>query len=237
MYSIAFSPKELLSIPNEKFAFNHKTFDACFGFNAFFGNTYPQDTGQCDQSDIQFMHERLFGSLRWRHNGHDGVSNHQHHHCLLNPLFRRRSKKTLKLRVTGLCVGNSPATSEFPAQMASNAENDSIWWRHHGLLCYHIQDNDPLFLLYQYKERRAKRGDHTLDEVIGGGCAGLQSGQAHGIYENKKTGVHLRVNYRFLLNWWRFWRHQAISWTNVDLWSVKTCDKPLWAISREIPHP
>ena len=38
-------------------------------------------------------------------------------------------KKTLKLRVTGLCVGNSPG--EFPAQMASNAENVSIWWRHH----------------------------------------------------------------------------------------------------------
>ena len=24
-------------------------------------------------------------------------------------------------------------TGEFPAQMASNAENASIWWRHHGL--------------------------------------------------------------------------------------------------------
>ena len=23
-------------------------------------------------------------------------------------------------------------TAEFPAQMASNAENGSIWWRHHG---------------------------------------------------------------------------------------------------------
>ena len=147
MYSIAFSPKELLSIPNEQFASNHETFDACFWFNALFGNTYPQDTGQCDQSDIEFMLGRLFGSLRWCHNGHDGVSNHQHHHCLLDPLFRRRSKKTSKLRVAGLCVGNSPGTGEFPAQMASNAENVSIWWRHHGLLCYHIQDNDPLFLL------------------------------------------------------------------------------------------
>ena len=36
-----------------------------------------------------------------------------------------------KLRVTGLCAGNSPVTGEFPAQMASNAENVSIWWRHH----------------------------------------------------------------------------------------------------------
>ena len=29
--------------------------------------------------------------------------------------------------------GNSPGTGEFPAQMASNAENVSIWRRHHGL--------------------------------------------------------------------------------------------------------
>ena len=36
-----------------------------------------------------------------------------------------------KLRVTGLCAGNSPVTGEFPAQMPSNAENISIWWRHH----------------------------------------------------------------------------------------------------------
>ena len=70
-------------------------------------------------------------SLRWRHNGRDGVSNHQPHDCLLNRLFRRRSKKTSKRRVTGLCAGNSPGTGEFPAQMASNAENVSIWWRHH----------------------------------------------------------------------------------------------------------
>ena len=44
-------------------------------------------------------------SLHWRHNDHDGVSNHQPHGCLLNHLFRRRSKKTPTLRVTGLCVG------------------------------------------------------------------------------------------------------------------------------------
>ena len=73
-------------------------------------------------------------SLRWRHNGHDSVSFHQPHDCLLNRLFRRRSKETSTLHVTGLCVGNSPGTGEFPAQMASNAENLSIWWRHHGFL-------------------------------------------------------------------------------------------------------
>ena len=70
-------------------------------------------------------------SLLWRHSGPDSVSNHQPHECLLNRPSRHRSKKTSKLRVTGLCAGNSPETGEFPAQMASNAENVSIWWRQH----------------------------------------------------------------------------------------------------------
>ena len=30
-------------------------------------------------------------------------------------------------------MGNSPVTGEFPAQMASNAANFSIWWRHHDM--------------------------------------------------------------------------------------------------------
>ena len=70
-------------------------------------------------------------TLQWRHNGHSGVSSHQPHTCLLDRLFRRRSKKTSKLRVTGLCEGNSPVTGDFPAPRTSNAENVSIWWRHH----------------------------------------------------------------------------------------------------------
>ena len=41
--------------------------------------------------------------------------------------------KTSKLRVTGPCAGNAPGTGEFPAQMSSNAENASIWWRHHEI--------------------------------------------------------------------------------------------------------
>ena len=69
--------------------------------------------------------------ITWRHNERDGISNQQPHDCLLNYLFRRRSKKTSKFRVTGLCEGNSPVTGEFPAQRANSAENVSIWWRHH----------------------------------------------------------------------------------------------------------
>ena len=59
------------------------------------------------------------------------ISNHRHLAYLLNRLFRRRSKKTSKLRVMGPCAGNSPVAGEFPSQRTSNAENVSIWWRHH----------------------------------------------------------------------------------------------------------
>ena len=82
--------------------------------------------------DVDFEMNNPLLPLQWRRNEFDGVSNHQPQHCLLNRLFRRRSKKAWKLRVTGLCVGNSAVTGEFPAQRASSAENVSIWWRHHG---------------------------------------------------------------------------------------------------------
>ena len=90
-------------------------------------------------------------ALRWRHNGHDSVSNRQPHDCLLNRLFRRRWKKTSKLRVTGLCAGYSTGTGEFLAQRASNAENVSIWWRHHGfneISTIFLHSDFPHSLLY-----------------------------------------------------------------------------------------
>ena len=61
---------------------------------------------------------------RWR-------LNHRLLDGLIKRLFRRRTKKTSKLRVTGLCEGNSPVTGEFPSKRTSNAENVFIWWRHH----------------------------------------------------------------------------------------------------------
>ena len=82
--------------------------------------------------------------LQWRCNKRDGISNHRRLDCLLNRLFRPKSKKTSKLRVTDLCEGNSPVTGEFPAQMACNAENVSISWRHHEMSLSNIQS----FLLH-----------------------------------------------------------------------------------------
>ena len=89
---------------------------------------YPSVTGglpsqrATNNAESVSMSWRDWLSLQWRHNGRHSVSNHQTHECLLNRLFERRSKKTSKLRVTGLCAGNSPGTGEFPAQMASNEE-------------------------------------------------------------------------------------------------------------------
>ena len=85
-------------------------------------------------------------SLEWRHNWCDSVSNHQPHDCLLKCLSRRRSKKISKLRVTGLCAGNSPGSGEFPTQRASNEGNVFIWLRHHVNISYHerpVQGNSP----------------------------------------------------------------------------------------------
>ena len=80
-------------------------------------------------------------ALLWRHNGRGSVSNHQPHDCLLNRSCRCKSKKTSKIRVTGLCAWNSPVIGEFHAQKTSNAENVSIWWHHHGV---------RLFCTYRY---------------------------------------------------------------------------------------
>ena len=64
--------------------------------------------------DFKFSSLYTANTLHWRHNDHDGVSNHQPHGCLLNRLFRHKSKKTSKLRVTGLCAGNSPGPVNSP---------------------------------------------------------------------------------------------------------------------------
>ena len=82
---------------------------------------------------IRVRSNRNWFTLQWCHDECDGVSNRRRLRrldCLLNRLFRRKSKKTSKLRVTSLCEGNLPVTGEFPTQRASNAENASIWWRH-----------------------------------------------------------------------------------------------------------
>ena len=49
------------------------------------------------------------------------------------PFIQVQIKENIKAPRHWPLRGNSPVTGEFPAQMASNAENVSIWWRHHDL--------------------------------------------------------------------------------------------------------
>ena len=55
---------------------------------------------------------------------------------LINRLFRRRSTQNVKAPRHWSLWGE--ITGEFSAQMASNAENVSIWWRHQGVHCYSL---------------------------------------------------------------------------------------------------
>ena len=97
--------------------------------------------------------------LRWRHNERDGVSNDRRLDGLLNRLFGHRSKKTPKLRVIGLCEGNSPVTGELTSQKASKADfSDRLYSfqvyhdisSHHGAKCWKcfIQGH-PKYLLHK----------------------------------------------------------------------------------------
>ena len=99
-------------------------------------------------------------SLHWCHNECDGISNHRPHDCLFRRLLRHRSKKTSKLCITGLCEGNSPVTSEFPSQRASNTGIASISWRHHlTYIFYGIHSSakwylDTLAVFFMIKKTR-----------------------------------------------------------------------------------
>ena len=76
------------------------------------GSTFQILTSVTYITSATFMGRSI--PLQWRQNERDGVSDHQPHDSLLNRLFRRRSKKTSMLRVSGLCAWNSPETGEFP---------------------------------------------------------------------------------------------------------------------------
>ena len=56
---------------------------------------------------------QLCCTLRWRHNGHDGISNDQPHHCLLNRFFGAVQRKHQSSVSLALC-GNSPGPVNSP---------------------------------------------------------------------------------------------------------------------------
>ena len=83
-------------------------------FNVWSVNHLNYHTRDCWFLSTDVVDQVILLALQWRHNWRDSVSNNQPHDCLLNRVFRRRSKKTSKLRVTGLCAGNSPGPVNSP---------------------------------------------------------------------------------------------------------------------------
>ena len=62
-----------------------------------------------DNMGLSAINDGCKQNLDFATDGHDSVSNHQHHDCLLNRLFRRRSKKTSKLFISALEPSNIAA--------------------------------------------------------------------------------------------------------------------------------
>ena len=99
-------------------------------------------------------------SLHWRHNDHDGVSNHQPHGCLFNHLFRRTSKKTSKLRVAGLSVGNSPGPVNSPHKGPVTRKmfplDDVIMWRERDAWSYLLTAPDEHVAFYKHNATHSR---------------------------------------------------------------------------------
>ena len=71
-------------------------------------------------------------ALLYGENTHHGASAHgRATNAKFKRIYVRKDLNNIRIQ---LCAGNSPGTGEFPAQMASNAENVSIWWRHHDAM-------------------------------------------------------------------------------------------------------
>ena len=85
----------------------------------------------------------------------DGVSNHQPHDCLLNRLFNAQIKVNIKAPLLLAFVRgirrwpvNSAGDRWIPQQKASNAENVSIWCRHHAF--WHVVPCHGISTHYTY---------------------------------------------------------------------------------------
>ena len=124
------------------------------------------DLGLCytfvgDSNDVHYANNQ--GTLQWRLHECDGLSNHRRLLCLFNCWFRRRSEKTSKLRVTGLCVGNSPVTGKFRAQKANNVLLfDDVIMKLHQM--YHIIELSRYLIFVKYSNDIRPNGQDHLDQ-------------------------------------------------------------------------
>ena len=129
-------------------------------------------------------------------------------YCGKTKRFIQALIKKSKLRVTGLCEGNSPVTGEFPAQRASNTENASISWRHHGYLIQHIRSSSCGFTSYKLntnqpnKQTKQREGistqlpPYTTEVCVS--CYKINSQQA--------VSPHIWCNWQYVC----FWRYNSL---------------------------
>ena len=119
---------------------------------------------------------------------------------LHNRLFRSRSKKVPKLRVTGVCAGNSPVTGEFPAQMTSNAENVSIWW------CHHVKKRNRHWLV-KSEIKHVSGSVHLLRALIGESPWGQVRKIVSGWLHNHCIYIYIYI-YMCVCSWVKFYNFQ-----------------------------
>ena len=116
-------------------------------------------TGQCPSSPWPLIHLHQKGCTLYIYNYNDVIMSTMASQItslavVYSTVYsRRRSKRTSKLRVTGLCEGNSPVTGEFPTQRSRNAENVPIWWHHQAplLISMHVMPEMQLSLSIYWK--------------------------------------------------------------------------------------
>ena len=99
-------------------------------------------------------------------------------------------QKTSKIRVTGLCEGTSPVTSDVHAQRASNAENASIWWR------YHVQKDFYSTGTWLFQKRNIN------PNFVYTGVTELYFVTLHMIHKPHSTVLLVYLHFRWKLNAW-----------------------------------
>ena len=73
----------------------------------------------------------LCNTLQWRHNGRVKRLKSPASRLFTQSFIQTQIKENIKAPHHWPLCGNSPGPGEFLAQMASYAENFSIWWPHH----------------------------------------------------------------------------------------------------------
>ena len=94
-------------------------------------------------------------SLQRCHNERDSFSNHQRLNGLLNRLFRRRSKETSKLRVTGLCGGIHRSPHKGPVTRKMFPLDDVIMYffsRNYFVMNYKIMCLETKYKIVSYSQ-------------------------------------------------------------------------------------